>query len=297
MKNVDCVVVGAGVSGMTAALYLKQANIDVLLLEKGVPGGQINKTSTIENYPGFKKIDGPTLAVQMFDQIQSLHIPYQYGNVISIENSNEYKIIHTDMEDIKTKTIIIASGRKPRELGLSNEKALVGNGISYCAYCDGMLYKNQDVVVVGGGNSALEESLYLADICNKVYLVHRRDEYRGADVLIEKIKKHDNIIPKLNTELKEIKETEEKVSSVSLTNGEELSVTGIFIYIGQIPETNFLEDLCTLEDGYLVVNEHLETSVPGIYACGDVIKKELYQISTAVGEGALAASNVIKLLK
>lgn len=297
MKTYECVIIGAGVAGMTAAIYLKRAGISVLLLEKGVPGGQINKTSIIENYPGFKKIDGPTLAMNMLDQVQSLDIPYQYGNVFSIEVDGDHKIIKTDMETIMTSRIILASGRKPRELGLSNEKKLLGSGISYCAYCDGMLYKNQDVVVIGGGNSALEEALYLADICKTVYIVHRRLEYRADDILVKKIEKYDNIKPCLGQNVIEILEKDNRVSGVRLSDNSILPVTGVFIYIGQIPETSFIEDLITLKDGYVMTNEHLETNIPGIYACGDVIKKELYQISTAIGEGALAGTNVVKSLK
>lgn len=297
MKTYECVIIGAGVAGMTAAIYLKRAGISVLLLEKGVPGGQINKTSIIENYPGFKKIDGPTLAMNMLDQVQSLDIPYQYGNVLSIEVDGDYKIIKTDMETIMTSRIILASGRKPRELGLSNEKKLLGSGISYCAYCDGMLYKNQDVVVIGGGNSALEEALYLADICKTVYIVHRRLEYRADDILVKKLEKYDNIKPCLGQNVIEILEKDNRVSGVRLSDNSILPVTGVFIYIGQIPETSFVEDLITLKDGYVMTNEHLETNIPGIYACGDVIKKELYQISTAIGEGALAGTNVVKSLK
>lgn len=297
MKTYECVIIGAGVAGMTAAIYLKRAGISVLLLEKGVPGGQINKTSIIENYPGFKTIDGPTLAMNMLDQVQSLDIPYQYGNVISIEVDGDHKIIKTDMETIIASRIILASGRKPRELGLSNEKKLLGSGISYCAYCDGMLYKNQDVVVIGGGNSALEEALYLADICKTVYIVHRRLEYRADDILVKKLKKYDNIKPCLVQNVIEILEKDNRVSGVRLSNNSILPVTGVFIYIGQIPETSFIEDLITLKDGYVMTNEHLETNIPGIYACGDVIKKELYQISTAIGEGALAGTNVVKSLK
>lgn len=297
MKTYECVIIGAGVAGMTAAIYLKRAGISVLLLEKGVPGGQINKTSIIENYPGFKKIDGPTLAMNMLDQVQSLDIPYQYGNVLSIEVDGDYKIIKTDMETIMTSRIILASGRKPRELGLSNEKKLLGSGISYCAYCDGMLYKNQDVVVIGGGNSALEEALYLADICKTVYIVHRRLEYRADDILVKKLEKYDNIKSCLGQNVIEILEKDNRVSGVRLSDNSIFPVTGVFIYIGQIPETSFIEDLITLKDGYVMTNEHLETNIPGIYACGDVIKKELYQISTAIGEGALAGTNVVKSLK
>ena len=297
MKQYDCVIIGAGVAGMTSAIYCKRAGISVLLIEKGVPGGQINKTSTIENYPGFKQIDGPTLAMNMLDQVQSLEIPYQYGNVTSIEIQGEDKIIHTDMGDIQAKRIIVASGRKPRELGLPNEKALVGGGVSYCAYCDGMLYKDQDVAIIGGGNSALEEALYLANICKNVYLIHRREEYRADQILVDKIKKYSNIKPCLNQEVIEILEQDNKVCGVRLKDQSVLNVTGIFIYVGQIPETSFIENLLTLDQGYIVTNEHLETEIPGIYACGDVLKKELYQISTAIGEGALAGTNVVKSLK
>lgn len=297
MKTVDCTVIGSGVAGMTAAIYLKRAGVDVLLLEKSAPGGQINKTSIVENYPGFKQIDGPTLAISMFEQVEALDIPYQYGNVLSIEEEENMKIVHTDMEDIKTKRIIIATGRRPRKLGLENEEKLIGGGISYCATCDGMLYKDKEVAVIGGGNSALEEALYLSDLCSKVYIIHRRSEYRADKIFIDKIHKRKNIIPILETEVKKIKEQDGKVSSILLSSGNEIPVTGIFIYIGQVPETEFLDGLCKTKNNYLVVNEHLETNIKGIYACGDVIKKELYQIATAVGEGALAATNVIKSLK
>ena len=177
MKKIyDCVVIGAGVAGMTAAIYLKRANIDFILLEKGVPGGQINKSSNIENYPGFKKVDGPTLAFNIYEQIEKLGVDYKYGDVKEVRDSENYKVVCTDKEEFVTKTVIIATGRRPRELGLANEKKLLGSGISYCAYCDGMLYKNKDVIIIGGGNSALEEALYIADIANKVYIVHRSSE-------------------------------------------------------------------------------------------------------------------------
>ena len=297
MKNYDCVIIGAGVAGMTAAIYLKRAGLDFVLLEKGVPGGQINKSSNIENYPGFKKVDGPTLAFNIYEQIENLGVVYKYGDVKEIKDRENNKIVCTDQEEYITKTIIIATGRKPRELGLENEKKLLGSGISYCAYCDGMLYKNKDVIIIGGGNSALEEALYIADIANKVYIVHRSSEYRADEVLIDKVNKKENIIKYFNKEVVEILENEDKFSGVRLNDNSVINADGLFIYIGQIPETNFITNIEKTKDGYIVTDSHLKTTDDKIYACGDVLKKDLYQIATSIGEGALAASNVIKILK
>ena len=296
-KIYDCVIIGSGVAGMTAAIYLKRANIDFILLEKGVPGGQINKSSNIENYPGYKKVDGPTLAFNIYEQIESLDVNYKYGDVKEIKDDGSYKIVNTDQDEIKTKTIIIATGRKPRELGLKNEKKLLGSGISYCAYCDGMLYKNKDVIIIGGGNSALEEALYIADIANKVYIIHRKEHYRADKFLIDKVNIKENIIKIYNREVKEIMEESEKFSGVKLNDNSIIKADGLFIYIGQIPETSFINSIDKTEDGYIITDIHLKTSDNQIYACGDVLKKDLYQIATAIGEGALAATNVIKVLK
>ena len=298
MKKIyDCVVIGAGVAGMTAAIYLKRANIDFILLEKGVPGGQINKSSNIENYPGFKKVDGPTLAFNIYEQIEKLGVDYKYGDVKEVRDSENYKVVCTDKEEFVTKTVIIATGRRPRELGLANEKKLLGSGISYCAYCDGMLYKNKDVIIIGGGNSALEEALYIADIANKVYIVHRSSEYRADQFLIDKVNKKENIIKYFNKEVIDILEQDDIFSGVKLNDESVINADGLFIYIGQIPETNFIDNIKTTKDGYIITDSHLKTSDDKIYACGDVLKKDLYQIATSIGEGALAASNIIKILK
>ena len=297
MKNYDCVIIGAGVAGMTAAIYLKRAGLDFIVLENGVPGGQINKSSNIENYPGFKKVDGPTLAFNIYEQIENLGVVYKYGDVKEIKDSDNHKVVCTDQEEYITKTIIIATGRKPRELGLDNEKKLLGSGISYCAYCDGMLYKNKDVIIIGGGNSALEEALYIADIANKVYIVHRSSEYRADEVLIDKVNKKENIIKYFNKEVIEILENEDKFSGVRLNDNSVINADGLFIYIGQIPETNFITNIEKTKDGYIVTDSHLKTTVDKIYACGDVLIIDLYQIASSSGEGALAASNVIKILK
>ena len=289
----DCVVVGAGISGMTAAMYLKRANKNVLLLEKGAPGGQINMTSKIENYPGFDCIDGPTLSMSVFKKITDLKIEYKYGNVLDIQKEDNFKII-TDREEILTKRIIIATGRKPRELGLENEKQLIGRGISWCAICDGNLYKNQDIAVVGGGNSALEEALYLSNICSKVYLIHRRDEFRADLILQEKVKAKENIEIIYNSNVKKLNIEENKLESIE-TENKNLKVNCLFIYIGFVPDTNFTNNLNINKDhDYIIVDENNKTNIDGIYACGDVIKKHLYQLTTAIGEGANAANSVIK---
>ena len=172
-QDFDSVIIGAGVAGMTSAIYLKRYNVNVLLLEKNIPGGQIVQTPKIENYPGVGSIDGASLALNMYQQVTDLGIECRYSEVIKIENHGNSKTIYTENEEIRTKTIIIATGRIPKKLGLENESELTGRGISWCATCDGMFYKNQDVAVIGGGNSALEEALFLSDICNKIYILYR----------------------------------------------------------------------------------------------------------------------------
>lgn len=165
MLNFDCVIIGSGAAGMTAAIYLKRANLSVALIEKDAPGGQMTKISNIENYPGYRSVDGPTLSLNMYNQVIDLGVDYRYGNVLDIQDYGDYKIIKTDVEEIKCKAVIIASGRKPRRLGLENEEKLIGRGISYCALCDGFFYKDKTVAVIGGGSSAVEESIYLSGIC------------------------------------------------------------------------------------------------------------------------------------
>ena len=175
----DVVIVGCGIAGMTSAIYLKRSNLNVCMIEKNAPGGQLNMINEINNYPGFESIDGPTLAFNVFNQIKKLEISYKYANALEIIDNIEYKTIKTDKEEITCKNVVIATGRRPRELGLQNEKRLLGKGISYCSICDGTLYKDKVVAVVGGGNSAIESALYLAEICQKVYLIHRTESYRA----------------------------------------------------------------------------------------------------------------------
>lgn len=282
---------------MTASIYLKRAGLNVLLLEKNVPGGQINMSSKIENYPGIISIDGPTLAMNIFNQIQELKIDYKYGNVLEIIDNGSLKTVKTDIESYQTKKILIATGRTPKKLNLENEDKLIGRGISYCALCDGNFYKNKDVAVIGGGNSALEEAIYLSNICKKVYLIHRRDQFKAEAILQERLKEKNNIKIIYNEEIQKINTKEDKLVSIDLKNTR-LEIAGLFIYIGYEPDTKFTNKLnINKENDYLLVDNNLMTNIDGIYACGDVIKKQVYQISTAIGEGANAASNIIKSLQ
>lgn len=293
----DCIIIGSGIAGMTAAIYLKRSNKNILLLEKSTPGGQMNKTHLIENYPGFIG-SGPELSEITFKQIQNLDINYKYGNVIEIIDNIDFKIVKTDIEEYKTKTIIIASGRVPKKQGLENEDKLLNRGVSYCANCDGFFYKDKNVAVQGGGNSALEESLLLSDLCKSVTIIHRGDTFRADQILIDKINERKNIKFKMNSTILRLIEKDERLNQIELSNKEIIDVEGLFIYIGSVPENTFLENIeIEKENNYIVVNNKMETSIKGIYACGDIIKKDVYQISTAVGEGATAAINVIKNVK
>lgn len=292
----DIVVIGAGISGMTAAIYLKRANINTLIIENNAPGGQVNRTNKIENYPGFVSIDGPTLAYTVFSQVQNLNIPYKHGQVIEILDKKEYKIIKTNKEEITCKSVIIATGRKPKELGLPNEKRLIGKGISLCAICDGNFFKNKVVAVVGSDKHAVIEAEYLSEIASKVILITKEKE------LDEESKRYINNKMDIlyESEVIAINEKDNKLNSIDIKNKREdnLIIDGLFVVVGNIPVTNILDDSkVKLSDGYILVDQNMRTNVKGIYACGDVVKKDVYQISNAVGEGAVAALTAINDLK
>lgn len=289
----DVVIVGCGIAGMTSAIYLKRSNLNVCMIEKNAPGGQLNMINEINNYPGFESIDGPTLAFNVFNQIKKLEIPYKYANALEIIDNIEYKMIKTDKEEITCKNVVIATGRRPRELGLQNEKRLLGKGISYCSICDGTLYKDKVVAVVGGGNSAIESALYLAEICQKVYLIHRTESYRAENTLMDNIKEKENIELIKNAKITELKEKDDKLSSVIINDGKEIKCNGLFINVGNIPIPIKCKNL-KLEENYIVVDNKMESNIEGIYACGDIIKKDVYQITTAISEGTIAAINIIK---
>lgn len=293
----DVIVVGSGPAGITSAIYLKRANINVCIMEKSAPGGQLNKSSTIENYPGFEKITGPELAYNFYEQILNLDIPFINEEVIKIEDKTSYKIVETNKKTYTCKGIILALGRKPRSFDNKNVSLLEGKGVSYCSLCDGPLFKNQDVSIIGGGNSALEESLYLADICKSVTIINRRDVLRGDKMLVDKVLKKDNINILYNSEVVEFNKKDDFLESLLInTNGKlnKLDVKACFIFIGYVPATDFLSNLDILDEkGYIKTDKNLKTDIPFIYACGDTINKQVYQIVTATGEGAVSAISFI----
>lgn len=293
-ETFDCIIIGAGVAGTTSSIYLKRWNFNILLLEKNMPGGIISNTSIIENYPGIKKIDGSTFAMNLYEQIKELDINYKYGNASEITQKNNLFIVNTDLGNYQTKSIIIATGRTPRKLNLENEDKLIGNGISYCATCDGLLYKDKEVCVVGGGNSALEESLYLSKICKKITIINRSSKLRADEILIEKVKNTANIEVMYNSNIIKLKEKQNKLTNIIIkkeNETKEILCHGLFIYIGFEPIIPNVPNL-KLNDNYIVVDEKMQTNIDNICACGDIIKKDLYQIITAAGEGATAANTI-----
>jgi len=293
----EVIVVGSGPAGITSAIYLKRANINVCIMEKSAPGGQLNKSSTIENYPGFEKITGPELAYNFYEQILKLDIPFINEEVIKIEDKTSYKIVETNKKTYTCKGIILALGRKPRSFDNKNVSLLEGKGVSYCSLCDGPLFKNQDVSIIGGGNSALEEALYLADICKSVTIINRRDVLRGDKILVNKILNKKNINILYNSEVVEFNKKDDFLESLTInTNGKlnKLDVKACFIFIGYVPATDFLSNLDILDEkGYIKTDKNLKTDIPFIYACGDTINKQVYQIVTATGEGAVSAISFI----
>lgn len=292
-QHFDCIIVGAGIAGISSAIYLKRANKNILLLESYIPGGQINKTSNVENYPGFTKIDGPSLVMNLVDQLTSLDIPLNYEKVISINKEDNF-IVKTKEHEYTSSSVIISTGRTPNKLEIENESEYIGKGISYCALCDGNLYKDLDVVVIGGGNSAFEESLYLSKLCRKVTIINRSNNLRASSILQDEIKNKDNVEIIYNEEIKKINVNDDKIESVTLSN-KEIKCDGIFIYIGLTPDISYLSNLnLNANNNYIVVDSNMRTNIKNLYACGDVIEKNVYQIITAASEGAIAATSVLK---
>ncbi len=294
MKKYDVTIIGSGVTGMSAALNLKRAGINVLVIENGPPGGQINRTSTIENYPGII-IDGPSLAYNMYKQVTDINTDYLFDNVLKVIKQKRTIIIETKKETIVTKYLIIASGRSPKKLGIKSYDKYEGSGISYCAICDGSLYKNKNIVVVGGGAVAIEEAIYLSNICNKVTIINRNNKFKdNIDKLsLNKISSTKNIDILFNTEIKNITKINEKFE-LTLNNKEIIKVNGIFVCIGYVPNTSFID--CDKDNEYILVNKNYETNIKRIYAGGDVIKKDMYQIVSAVYDGSIIANKIQKLL-
>lgn len=250
----DLIIIGMGISGVSAGIYAKRAGLKVLLLEGSTPGGTLNQINKVDNYPGIISVSGPDFAYNLFEEVNKMQIEYKLEKVTDVI-LDEIKVIKTTKNVYEAKNLLIASGRRPKLLGLADEEKFLGKGISTCALCDGTLYKNQDIAVIGGGSSALSEALYLSNIVNKVYLIHRREEFRGEDTLIKAVKEKNNIELILNNEVKKLKIEEDTLKGVILKDDRELLVKGIFIYVGFIPNTDFLVNTdVKLENGYIVIN-------------------------------------------
>lgn len=287
MKSSKVIILGSGISGMTASIYLKRGGITPIIIENNAPGGTLNIIPSIENYPGFNEISGPDLAVNIYNQTKQLGIEYIYRNIEKIDLKN--KIIDNDTE---FDYLIIATGRRARLLGLENEDKYLGRGISTCALCDGTFYKDKEVIVVGGSSSAISEALYLSNICKRVTIIHRGDSYRAQKILIDKLGSTKNIKQIFNANVIKYNIKNNKIIGVTLDNNKKIKADGIFLGIGSIPNSDIFE--VEKEDNYIIVDNEMKTNIDYVYAIGDVTKKNVYQLITASSDAIIAADSIIK---
>ena len=299
----DCIIIGAGPAGMTAALYAARANLKTLLLERGIPGGQMNNTAEVENYPGFDSILGPDLALKMYDGINQFGVEHGYGNVVEVKDHQDYKEVITDDATYEAKVVIIATGCEHRNLEVPGETEYSGRGVSYCAVCDGAFFRNKKLIVVGGGDSAVEEAIYLTQFADEVKIVHRRDALRAQKIIQDRAFANEKISFIWDSVVEEIKGDDQKVTGVQIKNvktGEtyEEAADGVFIYVGLIPLTQAFTSLGITDDaGWIVTDERMQTKIPGILACGDARQKHLRQITTAVGDGGIAGQQAYQYIE
>ena len=295
----DIIIIGAGPAGLSAAIYARRSGKSVLVLEEKSYGGQIVNTPNIENYPGIAHISGFEFATNLYNQAKDFGAEFKFEKAVGIEDREDSKLVKTPKDEYEAKAVIIATGAKNRKLGIDNEDSLVGKGISYCATCDGMFFRDKDVAVNGGGNTAVEDAMFLSNYCNKVYIIHRRDEFRADDKDVERLKEKDNVELVLDSTVSEIlsdidEAGNEHVSGVKVKNkntGDErvLDVNGLFIAIGQVPDNEDFKDIVELENGYVKALEDCKTDTKGIYVAGDCRTKSVRQLATAAADGAIAA--------
>ena len=293
----DIIIVGAGPAGLTAALYALRANKKVLIFEAKTYGGQIINAVCIENYPGIDKISGFDYATNLYNQVVNLGAEFKFETVLKVD---ENRVVYTNKNTYQAKSIILATGAENRKLKIAREEQLVGRGISYCATCDGNFYKGKDVAVVGGGNTALEDAIYLSNLANKVYLIHRRDEFRADDKIVLEVKEKDNIELVMNSNVVELVGDEFLESIVVDNNGttRKINVNGLFIAVGQEPKNEIFKNVVDLDDkGYIISDDGVHTKARGIYVAGDARVKELRQLTTAVSDGAIASVVAIREAK
>ena len=300
MQEYDVIIVGGGPAGMTAGIYAARAGSKVLMIEKEFVGGQMATTAKIENYPGFESINGSDLSQTMLAQVEKLGVDVKYGNVDNLKLKGKIKTVQMGNESFSSPSVILAMGAYARGIGAKGEKDYTGKGVSYCAVCDGAFFKGKTVAVVGGGNSAIGDVLYLAPLVKKLYIIHRRDEFTAQETLMNQVKaimasKTNNIELKVNSVVEEVMGNG-KLESIVLKNvktnkTEKLALDGVFVAVGRNPNTEMLEGVVALNNGYIDANARMETSVPGVFGAGDIVAKQLRQIATAISDGAIAGTN------
>ena len=298
-KHYDVIIIGAGTAGMTAAIYARRASRSVLLIEAKSYGGQIINTPHIDNYPAQPHISGFDFATAIFGQVKETGADIVYERAVGIVDGTT-KTVKTENNEYEAGAVIIATGSENRKLGVTGEDMLVGRGISYCATCDGAFFRGKKVAVVGGGNTALEDALYLSDLAETVYLIHRRDQFRGDDASAELLKKRENVVFVLNSRVTKLN-ADKRLQSIEVTdkdgNVTDLEVNGLFVAVGRIPENRAFENVLELDPaGYAVSGEDCRTKTPGIFVAGDNRAKELRQLVTAAADGAAAATEAVKYL-
>lgn len=298
-KLYDLIIIGGGPAGLTAAIYAQRAKLNCLLLEKVGLGGQIALSDVIENYPGVGSLSGAELMAKFEEQARSFGAQINFAEVEKVEDKGSYRTVKTTSEELKTKTVLIATGAKPRKLGVPGEAIFAGKGVSYCATCDGFFFRGKDVVVVGGGDTAVKEAVYLSKLAQKVTVIHRRDQLRAEKIIQEKAFAQPNINFIWNSVVTEIS-GQEKVSSVKVKNVKtnietDLKTDGVFIFIGITPNADFI-DAAKDKNGFIITDKFMATSMPGVYAAGDVRDTPLRQVATAVGDAAIAVASIGELL-
>ena len=301
MQKFDCLIIGAGPCGIGAALKLKEAGINFAIIDGSTPGGKVNIAPRVDNYPGFKEIPGPDLAFKLYEKLLNSGISITPDNILSLEKDEDLFKATGEYDTYTAKAVLLAVGTKERKLGLPKEDELFAHGLSYCAICDGHFFKGQDVAVIGGGNAALKEAIYLADIVKKLYVIHRRNEFRGSNNLVDELKAMDNveiITPYIPVEIL----GDDKLTGLVIQNRETeekrtLVLDGLFPLVGQIPNTTFIKiDGVLNEWGTIPVDKTMKSGVDGIYAGGDVLPRDIRQIYLAEHDGVVAAKSIIEYL-
>lgn len=302
-KKYDAIIIGAGPGGLTAAIYASRANLNVLILDRGPYGGQMNNTDAIDNYPGFLDVKGPELSEKMYKSAMKFEPDFEYGDVQSVQLDGDQKIVKTDTAEYSAPVVIIATGADHKKLGVPGEEEYSGRGVSYCAVCDAAFFKDEDVAVIGGGDSAIEEGVYLSQMAKSVTVIHRRDQLRAQPNLQKRAFANKKMKFVWNALTQSIDGDENKVTGVTYRDketGEEkqLKVAGVFIYVGVVPQTKPFENLGILdEQGWVSTDDHMRTKVPGVFALGDVRAKDLRQIANAVGDGSIAGQEAYNYIQ